>query len=224
MTTATKDNSIPETNARVLCESTLSNDAFIIVNKKLAIELGTLNAVLLGELISLQKYYQLEKQLTEDGFFYRSQEDLTAATGMSIYHQQKARTELSDAGLLEEKQEGLPKKLYYRINYMHLLNYLQADSVTSKPGSVFHSGVEACSRLEKKRVTVSNNNNNKEIKKGNKEFTDENVSKKKHLVSVSGKKEINDIQTITIINIMEFNTILPLREVKSFHLLSYVIC
>jgi hypothetical protein len=48
-------------------------------------------------------------------FFCRSQESIKEATTLSSHCQRKIRKKLKEKGILEEKKQGLPRKVYYKI-------------------------------------------------------------------------------------------------------------
>jgi hypothetical protein len=50
------------------------------------------------------------------GWFYKTQAEWTAETGLHRTEQENARKRLVSLGLLEERREGMPAKLWYRVN------------------------------------------------------------------------------------------------------------
>ena len=49
------------------------------------------------------------------GWFTRSQDEWREETGLSRWEQESARRALRSAGFLEERREGMPAKLWYRV-------------------------------------------------------------------------------------------------------------
>lgn len=60
---------------------------------------------------------------SNDGWVFRTQE--YKETGLSRREQEGARRILKRAGVLEEKREGIPAKVCYRVNYQRLAEILQ---------------------------------------------------------------------------------------------------
>ncbi|EGT0451665.1 hypothetical protein [Serratia marcescens] len=69
---------------------------------------GVTGAVLLSQLV-----YWPNRM---DGWFYKTQAELTTETVLSRYEQEGARKKLVTAGVLEEDRRGVPAKLYFRVN------------------------------------------------------------------------------------------------------------
>lgn len=74
----------------------------------IALGAGVTGAVLLSQLV----YWHNRM----DGWFYKTQAEITAETGLTRYEQEGARKKLIAAGVLEEKLQGVPAKLFFRIN------------------------------------------------------------------------------------------------------------
>jgi hypothetical protein len=72
---------------------------------------GVKEAIFLCQLI-----YWDGKQADEDGWIYKTQEEITAETGLSRREQEHARKTLRFLGVLEEKREGMPCRLFFRVN------------------------------------------------------------------------------------------------------------
>jgi hypothetical protein len=60
----------------------------------------------------------------EDGWAYRTQDELRQATTLSIHQQQQARGKLEELGLLREQRRGVPARIYYRIDFDALDQWL----------------------------------------------------------------------------------------------------
>lgn len=63
-------------------------------------------------------------QVDEDGWFTKRQSEWQDETGLTIYQQMYARTKLAEMGILEEKQKGMPRQIYYKVNFDNLQNQL----------------------------------------------------------------------------------------------------
>lgn len=57
---------------------------------------------------------------SEDGWMYRTQEELEHELAMSVKVQQRCRKDLVDAGILEEQRRQPNARLYYRVNWHNL--------------------------------------------------------------------------------------------------------
>ena len=68
----------------------LSNGNYIVVNKKIASDLGLYEAILLGELASEHKYWANIEKL-EDGFFYSTVENIKEMFGITPYNLNKIK-------------------------------------------------------------------------------------------------------------------------------------
>ncbi len=71
--------------------------------------IGVAGAVFLSQMV-----YWINR--AEEGWFYKTQEEWTEETGLSRYEQEGARKKLRDLGILHEKKQGLPAKLFYSID------------------------------------------------------------------------------------------------------------
>jgi len=70
-----------------------------------------------GILLSQFWYYSMMQTAHDrDGWFYAPQEQIEEEAGLSRCEQETARKHLRNAGILEESREGLPSRLYYRID------------------------------------------------------------------------------------------------------------
>jgi hypothetical protein len=72
-----------------------------------------------------QLLYWTGKGADKEGWIFKSQAEWTAETCLSRYEQEQARATWKTLGVLEEKREGLPCRLYYRIAIDRLRELLQ---------------------------------------------------------------------------------------------------
>lgn len=63
-----------------------------------------------------QAVYWSKRTSDPEHWFYKSQAEWAEETGLSRAEQETARRRLRQVGVLEEKSEGLPRRLFYRIN------------------------------------------------------------------------------------------------------------
>jgi hypothetical protein len=94
----------------------LRSDGSIVVNKKLAHAIGMDAAIMYSELISKQKYFTDHNQLTEDGYFFNTVENMENDTTLSKYQQLKAIKKLVKLKLLFHENRGLPQKRFFKVN------------------------------------------------------------------------------------------------------------
>ncbi len=63
---------------------------------------------------------------SRDGWFYKTRDDWQLETLLTRREQETARRQLRSLGILEEKRQDVPARLYYRLNKTALLALLQA--------------------------------------------------------------------------------------------------
>ena len=61
-----------------------------------------------------------------EGWIYKTQEDITAETGLTRRNQQSARKRLKQLNLLYEERRGVPAKMYFRLDSEQLFSLLNA--------------------------------------------------------------------------------------------------
>ena len=124
----------------------LSSSAFLIVNKKLAKQVGLKGAVLLADLISKEEYF-IANGMT-DGWFFNTAKNIEDDTCLTSHQQRKAIKNLKDLGIIETKVVGIPAKQHFKIIENKLLSY-------------FNTSCEESAKLVvKKTQTINKNNNN----------------------------------------------------------------
>ena len=102
----------------------LRADGSIIVNKKLARNLGVEAAIMYSEIVSKYYYFAERGQLTEDGFFFNTVEDMQKDTSLTDHKQRKAIKILSALGLIEHRNREMPQKRFFKVNFdAELINY-----------------------------------------------------------------------------------------------------
>ncbi|MBC3213424.1 replication protein [Serratia fonticola] len=88
---------------------------------------GVTGALLLSQLV-----YWTNRAENEEGWVYKTQEEWEEETGLSRYEQEGARKKLRSLGLLLERKQGLPAKLFYRINIPVLYQLLGVTSLDAE--------------------------------------------------------------------------------------------
>jgi hypothetical protein len=80
--------------------------------------------------------YALLQEGGPGGWFTRTAEEIELATSLSPQAQKTARKGLTEAGLLTEKKEGMPARLYFCVRHEEYLNRLHAWLRASNPYSM----------------------------------------------------------------------------------------
>jgi DNA-binding PadR family transcriptional regulator len=109
----------------------LRADGSIVINKKLAKEIGLNPTIVYSELVSMFKYFESRGE-TDNGWFYCTIEKLEDNTTLKRDVQDKAIKKLADLNLIEVARRGLPAKRYFRITDK-ILEILLANKSAGKP-------------------------------------------------------------------------------------------
>lgn len=104
--------------------SLLSTENFIAVNKQLIKEIGLLEAVLFCELCAEHDYYEKEKQLQPDGYFYSTIDNIEQRLRITKKQQLRIITNLQKLQLISIKYKDIPRKRYIKIEQENLLKQL----------------------------------------------------------------------------------------------------
>ena len=94
----------------------IESKGYITVSKELARNIGLDETMILTELISKYNYWSENNQLTDQGYFYITIEDLKKETTLTRYRQTKAINNLKEMNLISTKKQGLPAKRYFKIH------------------------------------------------------------------------------------------------------------
>ena len=86
----------------------------------------SLGAGITGALMLSQALYWSRRTQEDADWFYKTQAEWEAETGLTRSEQEGARTKLSKLGVLEEMKRGIPCKLFYRVNIEKLSEILLA--------------------------------------------------------------------------------------------------
>lgn len=138
----------------------IASSSFVVVNKQLVKELGLEEALMLGELASEYSYWLDREELTDDGYFYSTVENVEDNTGLSDYKQRKALNSLKQKGLVDVDLRGLPAKRFVKIFEEQLLKLFE-----NKISKNLRTDTQKIKELELKNFDINNNkgkkNNNK---------------------------------------------------------------
>jgi len=102
----------------------LSQGSWWILNKALTLALGLDASYLLSDLTSRHEYWERVGELTKDGYFFCTKDQIEKDTSLSPYKQTEAVKVLVEAGLLQTKRMGNPAKLYYQLNFKNINSLL----------------------------------------------------------------------------------------------------
>ncbi|QDP62814.1 MAG: hypothetical protein Unbinned579contig1003_9 [Prokaryotic dsDNA virus sp.] len=102
----------------------LSSTAYLILNKRLASQIGIQPTVLLADLISKEEYF-INNNLIEDGWFFNTEANIEKDTTLTPYQQRKIIKTLKDLELIEAKRKGVPAKMFFKINEEQVVKFLK---------------------------------------------------------------------------------------------------
>jgi len=125
----------------------LKSTGYLVINKTLAKKVSLEAAICLSDLITKESYFRDHNMLDNEGFFFNTRENIAKDTTLSFYQQRKSLKKLEKLGILEIKEYGIPKKAYYRIDYLPVIKNL-----TTSDKETLHQEV--------KKLNINNNNNN----------------------------------------------------------------
>ena len=129
----------------------LSSSAFLIVNKKLAKQVGLKGAVLLADLISKEEYF-IANGMT-DGWFFNTAKNIEDDTCLTSHQQRKAIKNLKSLGIIETKLIGIPAKQHFKIIENKLLSYFNTSYSKSE-----EQVVKKTQTINKNKEIIINNN------------------------------------------------------------------
>ena len=133
----------------------LSSSAYLVVNKKLASEIGLKPTILLADLISKENYF-IENQTIKDGWFFNTSKNIERDTTLTNYQQKKAIKKLEEIGFIETSLKGMPATLHFKILENKISTYLKTSfKETSK------QDLKKLKTNKNKEIIITNKNNNK---------------------------------------------------------------
>ena len=175
-----------EMNNENLVLGTLSNDAFVMVNKKLAQKIGFVEAGLLGEMIATYRMCKsnnsfLKNPKIKGSWFYVTQPYIEKNIGIKRAGFQSAIKILVKMELVTQKKMGLPALNYYVINWDKIIELMAEndDEALIDPACTNHATLEA--ENAQPREPDSSNlecTNHATIKRTNKKNYIKTISKK----------------------------------------------
>ncbi len=110
----------------------LRADGSIIVNKNLARNIGLEAAIMYSEIVSKQYYFADRGQLTPDGFFFNTVENMEKDTTLTDHKQRRAIKLLCALGLIKHRNKDMPQKRYFKVvfNEELIFNMLESQEIS----------------------------------------------------------------------------------------------
>lgn len=171
-----------------------SSSNFFKVNKKLFKAFGTLDAILITELMDKYLYWKEKGELTSDGFFFTTHEMIEEHVGLTFHQTRERKKFLREIGILETARRGIPSKEFYKINIENLLNYID-ERIEEKQSKASLTEIE---RLEFQKEEGYTSKNRKAIKenkyKENKYKEKEDIVDSDESTSASISKESSPVK------------------------------
>ena len=140
----------------------LDSGNYISVNRTLVRKYGLNVAVVIGELASEARYWAKKNELN-DGWFFSTVENIEDATGINAYYQREAIGTISELGFVEVAYRGIPRKRYFRLNVMKIIQSMSESDDIAGNAQSFTQCTTSDSPSERLAVhPVHDNNNNKQ--------------------------------------------------------------
>jgi len=196
----------------------IGSTAFLMANKEIIRLTDIETAILYSDLAGAQDYWS-EKNEIQDGYFYRTQNEIELNTTLSAKVQLRCLRLLEDKGLIKTKLKGLPAKKYFCIDnecIYRLSQVLQKGETciaekdnqvnpksTNKSGENVETSLDILDNQVSTKVLINNNrvNNNKEviIDNNNKGKSDFSFSENdQQLISLNDKKTTQEILPVVV--------------------------
>ena len=167
----------------------LRSDGSIVINKTLAKNIGLNEAIIYSELLSRYCYFSNRNELTADGYFFNTVQDLEDGTTLNDYSQRKAIKKLEELGLIKCDKRDIPAKRYFKIvdDIEVIIKYLKNDESLRT------------SSLKFKELDIENlKPNNTNTNNTNKTISKDIVTSPKPIIETKSKKgkKAKDIVTM----------------------------
>ena len=110
----------------------LSSDSFIMINESLlkGLEGNAYEAIILSKLINLYKYFNENKLLTYDGYFFQTIENIYFHCGITESRQRAAIKSLEERGVITTKLLGSPPKRHFKLHTDKIVNLLSKSNIS----------------------------------------------------------------------------------------------
>lgn len=116
-------------NYENLLYNTLSQEANLFVNKKILAQVGLNLAAFVSFLIDKGRYHKANDELTKDGYFFATNEDIHLFTGISRTSITKLKKQGQELGLFSTKklENSFKSATHYKLNFEKILTILSVD-------------------------------------------------------------------------------------------------
>jgi hypothetical protein len=196
----------------------IGSTAFLMANKEIIRLTDIETAILYSDLAGAQDYWS-ERNESQDGYFYRTQNEIELNTTLSAKVQLRCLRVLEDKGLIKTKLKGLPAKKYFCIDsecMYRLTQVLQKGETcldeknnqvkqksTNKSGEKVQTSLAILDNQDYTKGRTINNiiNNNKEIiiENNNKEKIDFSfLENDPEIISLNDKKTTQEILPVVV--------------------------
>ena len=196
----------------------IGSTAFLMANKEIIRLTDIETAILYSDLAGAQDYWS-ERNESQDGYFYRTQNEIELNTTLSAKVQLRCLRVLEGKGLIKTKLKGLPAKKYFCIDsecIYRLSQILQKGETcisdkdnqvkqksTNKSGEIVETSLAISYNQDSTKGRIINNiiNNNKEIiiENNNKEKTDFSfLENDPEIISLNDKKTTLEILPVVV--------------------------
>lgn len=178
-----------------LLKNTLGSDAYWVVNKKIAREVGFTAAVLLADLISKRGYFEKRGELQPDGSFFNFSDAIESDLQIGKEARIAAQKALQARGFLKIYRRGIPPKNFFLIQDDEIIRALNSHTSISTDD---HSSTNT-TYVPLQTATKNKNKENKNKEKREEEPSSESSSESssdEHTFSVplkSSKDIVADI-------------------------------
>ena len=141
-------------NAFLALSEVLYSGGAIVANKALLRAIGIDETLLYSELLSRWRYFAQHGQLTDDGYFYNTVDDLEAATTIGERRQRKVIKSLVKLGLIKQKNIGVPQKRHFKIieDAEVLIKLISSEKQSRTPANsqfLQNDGIKTCKMADK---------------------------------------------------------------------------
>ena len=111
-----------------IIKQVLNQDAFWMLNKSIAKEVGLDSALLLSELIGREIYMTNKLEIDGEEYFQATSDSLEDATTLSYKIQKRCIRDLKKVEFIKTKLKGIPAKLHFTICSDKIENFIRTSS------------------------------------------------------------------------------------------------
>lgn len=111
-----------------------------------------------GALMLSQLVYWSSRTKNKDGWIFKTHEDWTDETGLTRREQDTARKTLKSLGFLSEKKQGVPCRVFFKVNHENLYKSLQEYAESLEP-SQLHNSAKLDAQISQTSCTDAPNKN-----------------------------------------------------------------